>query len=227
MDISPHTVISPYSRLRYGNAQVSVFRDDKGKEWILKDFAPCNIIFRNSLGRYFLKREIRALKCAEGIKGVPGPVIRKGTWAFAYPRIPAISLRESAIVRKDNIGKDYFLKLEEIVARLHSNGIVHLDLRGKRNILVTPDGSPALIDFGSAIRMHRFPRRIQQFLCNIDLAGIYKHWKRIDPDSITPEREKIMLYIKDIHKFWIFRGYPLQRYFQSLLKPDTERDEST
>jgi serine/threonine protein kinase len=44
----------------------------------------------------------------------------------------------------------FFAQLLEILRKVHAAGVTHNDLKRKDNVLVTPDGSPVLLDFGLA-----------------------------------------------------------------------------
>ena len=225
----PSAALSPYTSRRWSNAHVFKTQDELGREWVVKDFSPCNPFIRYTIAHFLLWREMRALRHLRNLDGIPGPIKPWGKWALAYPYIPGVTLRE-ATRRKEQIGEHYFKALEDLVTRMHEDGIAHLDLRNKSNILVTSDGSPALIDFQTAVFTRGLPPRLRGLLFAVDFSGVYKCWDRFSPETLTTERREAARHMASLRRFWVLRGYPLRKYFRrraSRKRTPGRRDERT
>ena len=81
----------------------------------------------------------------------------------------------------------YHQQLLTLLAQLHFQGITHNDLAKEPNLLVLPDGSPALLD----LQLGRFTRRRGawfRLLAREDLRHLLKHKRSYCPDALS-ERE--------------------------------------
>jgi hypothetical protein len=78
-----------------------------------------------------------------------------------------------------------------------------------RNILVTDDGMPALLDFQTSLFLGSIPAALHGFLKDIDISGVYKCWRKVSPASIDAERLRRLAEMEKKRVFWIFKGYPL------------------
>jgi RIO-like serine/threonine protein kinase len=215
------TVLSEHSSHRWGNAHVFIEKDDQGRDWVVKDFSVCSLLVRWTSSWFLLWREYRALNRLQEIEGTPGPPVIRGRWLLKYPFIPAKTLKKVAV---DNTKLDsiFFERLEALVHKMHTAGVVHLDMRNKRNILITPDNHPVIIDFQTAIFTKLMPRRLRRLLESVDLSGVYKYWERFAPEGMTPERIEIATRMKSLRPLWVIEGYPLRNFFRKLLgKKDT------
>ncbi len=210
-------ILSQHTSKRWGNAHVFICENELKQKWLVKDFSVCSLLVRNTVGRFLFYRETRALRLLSNIKNIPGPIITPNSYKLIYPYIPGKTLRES-IRDRDQINDEYFEKLEKLVITMHQCGVAHLDIRNRRNILITPQNEPIIIDFQSAIFTNYLPKKIRRLLLDTDLSGIYKHWKKASNKTLTPEREKIINKINTLRKFWIFKGYPLQKITQKSRK---------
>ncbi len=97
--------------------------------------------------------------------------------------------------------------LEETIRRMHAAGVAHLDIRSMSNIIMRPDGSPAIIDFQSAVRLRGLPACLRKLFMDIDMSGAYKKWKKFCPEQMGEFRESELERINAIRRFWVFRGY--------------------
>ena len=210
-------ILSQHTRKRWGNAHVFICENKLKQKWLVKDCGVCNPIIRNTVGRFIFYRETRALHRLSGIKNIPGPIVTPKAYTLAYPYIPGKTLKES-IRNRDNINDSFFEKLEKLVITMHQRGVAHLDIRNRRNILITPENEPIIIDFQTAIFTNRLPKTICSLLLDTDLSGIYKHWKKASNKTLTPEREKIINRMNSLRKFWIFKGYPLRKITRKITK---------
>jgi serine/threonine protein kinase len=62
---------------------------------------------------------------------------------------------------------------------MHARGVAHLDLRHRSNVLLTADGTPVLIDFGSAVCLRPgglAARLLLPLLARIDRGALGK-WR--------------------------------------------------
>lgn len=194
------------SRGRWANADL--FRYETGKDtWIIKDFSPCSPPVKYTWGRFMAGRELRALQRLEGIKGMPEKAFCLDQFALCYMFISGTTLKEAR--KKQKLGPEYFLALEKLVQEMHERNIVHLDIRYMRNILVADDGSPALLDFQSSLLLDKTPRMFHRFLKDIDISGVYKCWRKVNPPSIDAQRLELLADMEKKRSLWIFKGYPL------------------
>jgi len=188
---------------RWANAVLYLI-ERNGERWVVKDFAPRPGLVRATIGRLFVSREHAALCRLQGIAGVPRDPFRLDAHAVGYRFVPGNTLARSAL---DGRYGEFFAALERLMQQVHARGVVHLDSRNSRNVLVTEDGQPVLIDFQSHLRTERFPWRFRRWLEAYDMAGVYKHWARRSPDTIDAARLQHLGAMNRWRRFWFLRGY--------------------
>jgi len=122
------------------------------------------------VARLLLARERRALQVLDGLPGVAPlvePAARRDVLERGYVEGVPLCLAEE-------LPRDFFERLEELVRALHARGVCHNDLHKEGNVLVGTDGRPALVDFQLA-SVH--PRRGRTFAARAreDLRHVWKH----------------------------------------------------
>ena len=201
----------------YLNASVFRYRDGE-YDFTIKDFSESPWFLKNTIGRVFVKREAKALKSLSDNPSITKNVIFLSKYTLAFNFIKGKPLRK---LPDRSIPREYFLKLEENIKKMHRRDIVHLDLRNLGNIILGEDGLPYIIDFQSYISVKYLPKKLKDILKGADLTGVYKCWRRKCSEPLDKEREKYFKEFNKIRKVWIFRGYPLKRfkeYIQNLKK---------
>lgn len=192
------------SRGRWANADLYLFECNHRK-WVIKDFLPCPPMVRKTWGRMIAKREYLALERLKGIKGIPVAPFLLDENAVCYEFIFGKTLKETP---PELISDDYFFLLEELVEKMHGKNLVHLDIRNRRNILVTDDGKPALLDFQTSLNLKHIPRFFHKMLKDIDYSGIYKNWNRVKPQLLDCKRKARLAALNRKRSLWFFKGYP-------------------
>lgn len=192
------------SRGRWANADI--FRVAcGGLDWIMKDFRRCPWFYRWTVGRWMVARELRALQCLDGLDGFPQKAYRVDAYALAYEFQPGTAL---AKLPRTNLPLALFLQLEALVEEMHRRGVAHLDLRNSGNVIVRPDGRPAVIDFQSHMRLPSAPQnRLRRFMVGVDFSGVYKLWSKRLPGTLGSEREARLQQVNRWRRFWFVRGY--------------------
>jgi hypothetical protein len=205
-----------FDRATFESAQRSLLRDGRwanarvwraeidGQSWVIKDFAPRAWWVRHSIGRMFVRRELATVRRLQGIKGVPPDAFRLDAFALALRYIDGETLGKVALERQTAA---YFAALEHLLQQIHARGVVHLDTRGSGNVLMRPDGTPAIIDFQSALATSWMPRAWRRFLEDVDLTGVYKKWLQQDPATMGAERLALNARMTRWRRFWVLRGY--------------------
>lgn len=181
----------------------------QGSTWFVKDFRPRTWIIRQTIGRFLVRREFRALKALDGMRGVPQGVFRLDPFALCSRYLPGKELMQ---LKKERVrpGKEFFVALEAIVKEMHGRGVLHLDLRNGRNILVDTEGQPVLVDFQSSLKSARMPRWVRRALERVDLSGVYKWWARFSPESLDgPEAEELRKF-NQARRLWPFKRVVFQ-----------------
>jgi len=100
------------------------------------------------LGRAMLHREFEAYQRVQGIAGIPCCYGMLDDRFLVLEFVAGKGLRDTPM---EPAARDrFFAKLLETLQRVHAAGVAHNDLKRKDNVLVAPDGSPVLLDFGLA-----------------------------------------------------------------------------
>jgi hypothetical protein len=191
-------------------------------EWVVKDFAERDVLTRNLFGQLLLRRELSALQRVAGVKGVPRDVFRVDRHAFAYRFVPG---RPLATIHQDQLPTAIFEALEQTLRDVHARGIVHIDIRNCRNVIVDERNEPVLLDFESHLDTGGWLASQRERLETFDLAGVYKHWSRAKAASLGPQRLAVLERMNRWRRMWVFRGvwfYP--REARKLLRRMLRRD---
>jgi len=112
----------------------------------LKDYGDHSFLVRNTIGRFFARREARAYAAAAGTPGLPAFRGRVGPFALATEWLDATPL--SALTPQE-VPADLGPRLRAIVEALHARGIAVGDIH-HRDVLVSRRGDVHLIDFAAA-----------------------------------------------------------------------------
>lgn len=191
------------ARGRLANADVRLL-ECGGRLWVVKDFKVCPGWVRHSVGRWFTRRELKALQRLQGIPGIAGNPVRVDAFALAYLYIEGRALTEFP---PGQPSADFFLALESAVKAMHARGIAHLDLRNRGNILVDASQHPVLIDFQSHVPLPRWIPPLARTLEKIDLSGVYKAWSRSLPGTLDESRQRLLDSVNSRRKWWVLKGY--------------------
>jgi hypothetical protein len=132
-----------------------------------------------------------------GIPGIPQVVKSPDAYTLTTTFMGGHNLRD-----RSNIPDDaYFTHLEELIRNLHSQGVVHLDMRNRRNYGVDDDGMPYLVDFASSIYTP-FKGPVWRMLCRIDWMGYLKVKAKLNPALLSSEEIKQNTLGKALSRLW-------------------------
>lgn len=187
---------------RLFNARVTKVTLD-GKVWTVKDFSDRPFYVR-WVARFLLARELKALQRLKGIDGFAEDAFRLDADCMAVRYIDGRILLD---IPDEEVTPEFLTQLENLTRRMHEAGIVHLDIRSKSNVLMRPDGTPAIIDFQAGLCTDAMPRWLKKLLEDIDISGAYKKWREYHPESMGEYRKNELERINGIRRFWVLKGY--------------------
>lgn len=162
---------------------ISVNADASGNEHVYKAFR----FSRGLLGKYFrflASHEFRMLKKVEHLEFTPDQISRRSDASptIHYRLIEGSPIKQ--IAASDSVPENFFSRLFSDVKTLHQHGVAHMDLGNSGNILVSGQGTPVIIDFGSAIPLSWLPPSVRNWACRKDILGVLKLWHRFDSESM-------------------------------------------
>ncbi|MCK6455359.1 MAG: hypothetical protein L6Q92_02335 [Phycisphaerae bacterium] len=138
------------------------------------------------IGRFLVGHEARLYSLVHDLPGIPQFLGRVGRTGFVHAYVEGRPLQ-----RDDRLPDEFFPNLRELISQVHARDIAYVDLEKRENILVTPDGTPCLIDF--QISWHwpaswggkLWPARaILRLLQASDRYHLIKHWRKLRPDQL-------------------------------------------
>jgi serine/threonine protein kinase len=174
--------------------------DHDGRPAVLKDYAGKNAITRNLLAPVLVRREAAVLRHLDGVPGIPR----------------LYHARELALViefvdgqhpgRVEKLPDDAFRRLAATVRAMHDRGVLHLDLRQKKNILIDRSMRPWLVDFANAMIVGpRSPLRpLFAKLAAIDDGALVKFKARYWPHLLTNADRDAMKTQRLLRRLWPF-----------------------
>lgn len=171
------------------NPDVLLVRRPSGPPLVVKDFAPRGALVRALVGPVVARREARAYRALAGHPAVPAFRGWIDRLAFAVEYRPG---RRMSRKLRGRVPADFPVRLEGALAEMHARGVAHLDLRHRSNVLVAEDGSPVLIDFGSAVCFRPggvLSRTLLPLLARIDRGAAAKWRVRLGGGEEPPDPE--------------------------------------
>ena len=169
--------------------------DHEGRPAVLKDYRRKNAVTRGLLAPSLVKREYSVLRHLEGIPGIPK------AYAIVEKRALLIEYIEGKTINKFKAGElpdRVYERLVDLVRAMHARGVVHLDLRQRKNILIAGE-QPWLIDFANAMK-----GKLTTKLRAIDESALLKFKQRNWPHLMTDADRDAIKSHKFLRKFWIF-----------------------
>ena len=137
------------------------------------------------LARLLLRREARSLAALGGLPGVPALL------DFDTDRLTRVYLEGAPLHRARARERAYYIDASRLLRRLHASGVVHNDLAKEPNLLVTPAGRAAFVDFQLAWFA---PRRGRLFrtLAYDDIRHLLKHKRTYCAGALTARERAIL-----------------------------------
>jgi hypothetical protein len=173
-------------------------------ELIVKDYAGKSRLVRR-IGSWLVARECAAYGWLAELDGVPELVGRIDAHALALRRVAGRPLDDLACPPPD--GAALYRRLIALVDAMHRRGVVHLDLRTRKNVVVGEDRSVWILDLASAIRLRPgglAHRLLFPWLRLVDRAALLK-WKSIlRAGEYTAEERRFLRRFHFWRSLWIF-----------------------
>jgi predicted Ser/Thr protein kinase len=170
--------------------------DHEGKPAVLKDYRGKNLLTRGLLAPRLVRGEFDILRRLEGIPGIPK------AYAIVEKRALLMEFVDGLTIGKFKAGElpdSTFDLLRDAVRAMHERGVVHLDLRQKKNILIDARKRPWLIDFGAAMK-----GKLTSKLRGVDESALLKFKQRNWPHLVTDADREALKSHRFLRKFWIF-----------------------
>jgi hypothetical protein len=151
----------------------------------VKTYEPRNLVARNTLGRWLIRREAAAFMALEGIRAVPEFLGRAGPFAIATRWVDAVPLKART---GDRLDEGIFDRLADIVSEIHDRGVALADLH-HRDVLIADDGSMYVLDLATAWVAGDRPGPLRRYLferfCESDRVNLARMRARFTGGDIA------------------------------------------
>ena len=180
--------IKSLSQPSYHQADVWL-AEDGGRKFVRKDFRKWG-----RTGRFLLDREAAFYRRLSGISGIPEFYGSPESGVMDIEHIEGNSIKENK-----NLPTEFFVKLTEIVSKIHSRGVLYFDLRHKSNVLVS-NGAPVIIDFATCF--HIPP--LVPLLAWVDFEAVLFLKHSVSPELLSASELKHVKKMNRLCKLWFF-----------------------
>jgi hypothetical protein len=175
---------------------------------VVKDFSRKGL-WGKTIGRMQIAREAKAYAWLGAMDGVTRFLGRIDPYALVLREVEGRQLAFARDLHSD--GPAILARLRALIDRLHERGLAHLDLRGRENVLVRPDGTLVILDLAGAVRLrpgslaHRlfFP-----WLARADESAFLKWKLLLDPSGLTAEESTFLRRFRRVRSLWPFNRKP-------------------
>lgn len=150
-------------------------------------------------GRLLIRWETFVYSKLSGIPGIPGLATSPDRYTITTTFMGGGNLRARARRTPDS---RYFDELERLIDAVHERGVIHLDLRNRRNYGIDDTGRPYLVDFASSLYL---PNKglLWRLLRHIDLMGLAKLKAKVNPALIRPGERRAHALGRTLSRLWI------------------------
>ena len=121
----------------------------------------------------------------KGITGIPEVIKSPDAYTITTTFMGGHDLRTAG----SKPDEAYFNNLEDLIKAVHMQGVVHLDMRNRRNYGIDDEGMPYLVDFAASFYTP-FKGPLWRMLCRIDWMGYLKVKAKLNPVLLSPEENR-------------------------------------
>jgi len=179
--------IEPLRPAKPWQPDILLVRGNAGR-FVVKDYRPRPFLYRFFVGLPSIWNEARMYRNLAGLRGIPRFYGKLDRYAVA---IEYIEGRNASAFKAGDLPHDFFHRLKRIVDSVHDRKIVLCDLRNKKNIMVSKDGEPYLIDLCTAFergsRWSFFRNWLHGIFSQDDYIGLAKLKRQLAPELLTRE----------------------------------------
>lgn len=167
-------IYGPDVHLIHRDGMALVEKTYRRRPWIVK-----------KTGSQLVRWEAYIYSKLEGVTGIPGVIPSPDPYTITTTFMGGHNLM-TKISKPDEA---YFKRLEELIEAVHQKGVMHLDMRNRRNYGMDEEGMPYLVDFATSIYTP-FKGPLWRLLCRIDWMGYLKVKAKIDPRMLSHEENR-------------------------------------
>lgn len=149
-------------------------------------------------GRLLVKWETFIYTKLEGIPGIPSVVPSSDPCTLTTTFMGGHNLKTRERIPE----AAYFRDLEILIDAVHDRGVIHLDMRNRRNYGMDDQGGPYLVDFASSIYLP-WKGILWKALCGIDRMGYLKVKAKLNPGLLTVDDRRGYLRGKRLSRLWL------------------------
>jgi hypothetical protein len=185
------------------NADLFVI-DTPGDMMVIKDFSKKSWRIR-ILGRMQIAHECRAYRWLGDMRGIPRFIGRIDRHALAIEKVEVTQLTYAA--NRYSAGTRHLEGLAAVLKEFRSRGFVHLDLRGRRNVMIRPGGEIVVLDLAGAVwfRPDGFWFRLLRPLIEANDRNTLSKWKvLLTPDALTDHERASLRRFRRLQRIWFF-----------------------
>ncbi len=194
--------------------------DWDGLRVVVKDYTVRATWVKLAVAGFLVKREAAAHRRLQDIDGIPPALPVTNPHILAHVYVEGRSVPEV----KEPLTPEFFDRLYEMIAQIHARAMAHGDLKRLPNILVQPDGMPALVDLSAAIMSGSNPivAAILGYIQDDDLRAVAKLKKRQAPELLTQEEIDRLAWKPLAERMWRWLREYLRPWIQRRSDPDGE-----
>ncbi len=166
-----------------------------GCDAVVKDYGRSSNIFKHVMGTFLATREAAALRRAEGIPNIPKLYGLARPWILVMQYVESRQVTElDEADRERLLDQGFFDQLTALIAQLHGRGVAHGDLEKLENILISPGGEPAVVDFAAAILsgLNPLAALALPYIQQNDRRAVYKLKSQLAPKLLTTAEDETL-----------------------------------
>lgn len=96
----------------------------------------------------------------------------------------------------------YFQSLKSLISLMHDRGVIHLDLRNRRNYGIDDEGKPYLVDFATCLYIP-WNGKMKRLFEAIDWMGFMKVKAKIRPDLMNEQEGNLSALGVKLSSLWL------------------------
>jgi hypothetical protein len=185
----------------------------EGQRVVVKDYTVRATRTKLWIGKFLVAREYAAHRRLQGLPGIP-PALPSGS-PYVFARLYVEGRPAPTVPHR--LTPAFFTQLTDLLRAIHRQAMSHGDLHRLENILVQPDGSPALVDFSAAIMSGSNPLAavLLPYLQDDDWRGVAKLKQRHAPHLLTDADRRLLAERSLAERCW--------RWLRAYLRPWLQR----